>query len=94
METVARVRSKANRRLKLAGFVPTRHDARKTQNVRCLGAIHEQLADIGTIFFPIPNTTSFPNASEARLPLALYDSKQKSALNALEQLADGMEKLA
>lgn len=94
LETVARVRSRANRRLKLAGFVPTRHDARKTQNVRCLGAIQEQLADIGMIFPPIPNTTSFPNASEARMPLALYDPKQKSALSVLEQLADGMEKLS
>ncbi len=94
LETIARVRSKANRKLKIAGFVPTRHDARKTQNIRCLGAIQEQIADIAPIFPPIPNTTNFPNAAEARLPLALYDPKQKSALNSLEQLADAMEKLS
>ena len=42
LETVARVRSKANRRLKIAGFVPTRFKSRMTQDIRTLGAIQEQ----------------------------------------------------
>lgn len=92
LETVARVKSKINRSLKIAGFVPTRYDARMTQDSRTLGAIQAQLVSIATIFPPIPSTTSFPNAAERHLPLALFDAKHP-ALKVIDQIADGMEKL-
>jgi chromosome partitioning protein len=92
LETVQRVRNRANRHLKIAGFVPTRYKAQLTQHSRTLGAIQDQLADFAPIFPPLPNTTSFSNASEQNQPLALYDPKHP-ALIVLEQIADLVEKL-
>jgi chromosome partitioning protein len=92
LETVARVKGKINRHLKIAGFVPTRYDARMSQDTRTLGAIQEQLSDVATIFPPIPSATSFPNAAERHLPLALFDPKHV-ALKIFDRIADAMEKL-
>lgn len=93
LETVARVKSKINRRLKIAGFVPTRYDARMAQDTRTLGAIQAQLASIATILPAIPSTTSFPNASERHLPLALFEPKHP-AVKILDQITDIVEKLS
>jgi chromosome partitioning protein len=92
LETVARVKSKINRHLKIAGFIPTRYDARLVQDTRTLGAMQEQLASIATILPPIPSTTSFPNASERHLPLALFEPKHP-AIKILDQITDVIEKL-
>lgn len=92
LETVARVRNRANRKLKIVGFVPTRYKAQLTQHSRTLGAIQEQLADIATIFPSLSSATSFSNASEQRQPLALYDPKH-AAVKVLEQITDLVEKL-
>lgn len=48
---------KPNRKLQIAGFVPTKYDARNFQDTRTLAAITEQLAGTGTIFAPIPRST-------------------------------------
>jgi chromosome partitioning protein len=92
LSTVARVKTKINRKIEIAGFVPTIYDARNAQDTRTLGAIQQQLSRLGTIFPPMPRSTAFPDASEQRIPLMLYQPKHP-AIAVLEQIADGMEKL-
>ncbi|OYD98576.1 hypothetical protein CDG77_05430 [Nostoc sp. 'Peltigera membranacea cyanobiont' 213] len=38
-----------------------------------LAAITEQLASAGTVFASIPRSTAFVDASEERMPLAVYE---------------------
>lgn len=92
LQTVSQIRKKLNRNLQIAGFVPTIYDARNTQDTRTLGAIQEQLSQIGTIFPPIPRSTVFADASEQRMPLAVL-ARKHPALEILDQLAAGMEKI-
>ena len=75
LQTVTRVKNRANRKLEIAGFVPTRYDRRNSADIRTLGAMQSQLESFGKIFPPIPRATAFVDASEERKPLALYDSK-------------------
>lgn len=92
LNTIARVRSRPNRQLKIAGFVPTMYSSRNSQDVRALGAIQEQLCQFGKIFAPIPRATAYADAAEAHLPLALYDSKH-SSLTTLKDIAVYLETL-
>ncbi|BAU16055.1 cobyrinic acid ac-diamide synthase (plasmid) [Leptolyngbya sp. NIES-3755] len=92
LETVARVRNKINRKLQIAGFVPTIYDSRNSQDARSLAAMQEQLSGIGTVFDPIPRSTLFADASEKRQPLAVFSPKHPS-VSILNQLASAMEKL-
>jgi chromosome partitioning protein len=75
LRTVTRVRARPNRNLKIAGFLPTMFDGRNSQDERTYAAIKEQLAPIGNIFTPIPRSTVFADAAEARQPLALYQPR-------------------
>ncbi|MGK7916386.1 MAG: ParA family protein [Prochloraceae cyanobacterium] len=92
LQTVTRVKNRANRKLQIAGFVPTRYDRRNSADLRTLGAMQSQLESFGKIFPPIPRATAFVDASEERKPLALYDSKH-SVIPLLESLAEAMESL-
>lgn len=93
LQTVTRIKNKANRKLAIAGFVPTRYDRRNSADTRTLGAISTQLSSFGQVFPPIPRATSFVDASEERKPLALYEPKHP-AVALLEALALALEKLA
>lgn len=75
LRTVARVRARPNRSLKIAGFLPTMFDGRNSQDERTYAAIREQLAPLGNVFMPIPRSTVFADAAEARQPLALYQPR-------------------
>ncbi len=86
LSTVARVRSRANRTLKIAGFVPTMYTARNSQDVRALEAIQQQMAEFGKIFAPIVRATAFADAAEAHQPLALYSPRHPS-LEILDTIA-------
>lgn len=92
LNTVARLRQAANRDLQIAGFVPTMFDGRTAQETRTFKAIKEQLSPLATVYDPIPRSIVFPDASEARLPLALYKSKHP-AVNVLNKIVKGLEKL-
>ena len=92
LKTVATVRNKPNRKLQIAGFVPTKYDARNSQDTRTLAAITEQLASAGTVFAPIPRSTAFVDASEERMPLAVYDPKHPS-VQILKKIAVSLESL-
>jgi len=92
LNTVARLRRVANPQLAFAGFIPTMYDSRTAQESRTNQAIQDQLTPLAKVFPPIPKTTSFPDASEAKLPLALLKPKHP-ALPILEAIAAHLETL-
>ncbi len=92
LNTVATLRKAANRTLGIAGFVPTLYDGRTAQESRTFKAISEQLSPLATVYEPIPRTIAFPDASEARLPLALSNRKHP-AVAVLEKIALSLENL-
>lgn len=92
MQTVARVRRKGNRKIQVAGFIPSRFAATNSQDKRTLEAIQEQFAPVGPVYEPIPRVTAFVDASEQQVPLAVYDPKHP-VIKILEKLAKSMEKL-
>lgn len=92
LQTVTRVKNRANRKLQIAGFVPTRYDRRNSADLRTLGAIQSQLSSWGKIFPPIPRATAFVDASEERQPLAVYEPHHP-VVSLLNSLAEAMEAL-
>jgi chromosome partitioning protein len=92
LRTVYSLRKAANRQLAIAGFIPTMYDGRTAQESRTLKAISSQLSPLATVYEPISRTIAFPDASEARLPLALTNRKHP-AVDALLTIALSLEKL-
>ncbi len=92
LNTVARLRKATNRRLAFAGFIPTMYDSRTAQETRTLKAIQEQLSSLGAVYDPIPRSIVFPDASEARLPLALSKPKHP-AIAVMKKIVKSLEKL-
>lgn len=92
LKTVARVKTKVNRSLQIAGFVPTKYASRNSQDMRVLRGIQEQLSQVGTIFPAIPRSTALADASEERVPLAVYDAKHP-AIPIFDQIAQSLESL-
>ncbi|MGB7439882.1 MAG: ParA family protein [Coleofasciculaceae cyanobacterium] len=92
LNTIGRVRSRANRRLKIAGVVPTMHKARTIQGDRSLQSIQQQLSKIGTVYSAIPQAVAFVDASEEHVPLAVYKPKHP-AVELLDQIAKNLEGL-
>jgi chromosome partitioning protein len=93
LSTVARVRSRPNRKLAIAGFIPTMYDGRNVQDARTLEAIQQQLAKVGVVYPAIPRSTAFADASEDHVPLAVYNRKNP-AVPILKQIAKSLEKLS
>lgn len=92
LDTVSRVNKKLNKSLQLAGFVPTMLDSRTAQESRTAKALQEQLSGFATVYPPIPKSIAFADASERRLPLALFD-KNHPAVKILKNIASSLEKL-
>ncbi len=86
LRTVRRIQGRANKELKLAGFVPTLYAKPNSQDTRALQAIQEQLSQLAPIFPPFPRSTALADAVEEHLPLARYQSKHP-ALNSLRKIA-------
>lgn len=93
LTTISRVRSRANRKLQVAGVIPTMHDARTLQGEMSLQSIQEQLSKIGAIYSTIPRSVAFADASQQHIPLALYNPKHP-AVNLLDQIAKSLETLS
>jgi chromosome partitioning protein len=91
LNTVSRIRSRVNRNLKVAGFIPTRFDSRNSQDERTLHAIQDQLHTVGIVYSPISRSTGFADASD--VPLGKYNPKHP-ALNVLNEIATSLENLA
>lgn len=92
LNTVARLRSKVNRSLAIAGFIPTMYDGRTAQETRTLKAIQEQLSPLAKVFTPVPRSIVFADASEARVPLAISNPKHP-AVAVMETIVKHLEKL-
>lgn len=92
LNTVKRVKSLPNRKLKIAGFIPTMFDSRNSQDERTLLAIQEQLSQVGIVYDPIPRSTAFADAAEENVPLAIFNPKHP-ALSILKKIVKGLEKL-
>ena len=90
--TIKRVRRRANKTLKIAGFVPTFHEASTGQGSRTLDAIQNQLPKVGTVYDAIPKAIAFADASEEHLPLALYQPKHP-VVKTLKKIARSLAKL-
>ncbi|MGI2904746.1 ParA family protein [Tolypothrix sp. VBCCA 56010] len=90
LNTIVRVLKVANKKLKIAGFVPTMCDTRTAQGENSLKSIYEQLSKIGTVLPTIPRATDFANASQSRKPLALYNPKHP-AVEILQQIAKQLD---
>ncbi|AFZ61388.1 ParA family protein [Anabaena cylindrica FACHB-243] len=93
LQTITQVKNKPNRKLQIAGFVPTRYAHQNSADKRALAAIQAQLSAWGRIFPPIPRATAFVDATEERAPLAVFDPKH-SAVSILKEIASALESLA
>ncbi|PZV08827.1 MAG: chromosome partitioning protein ParA [Leptolyngbya sp.] len=93
LDSIKQVQEQVNPELQIAGIVPTIYASANAQDKAILAAIQEQLAEIATIYPPVPRATAFADASMEHLPLALY-SPTHSAVKILESIATGVEKLS
>ncbi len=92
--TIKRVRSRANPKLKIAGYLPTMFAKSNSQDQRILQAIKEQFSSVEGVIFPgISRSTAFADASEQHLPLALYAPKHPAneILNSIAQILEGLK---
>ena len=85
LQTIVKTLKVANKKLKIAGFVPTMHDGRTIQGENSLKAIDDQLSKVGNVLPTIPRTTDFANASQTQQPLALYNPRHP-AIKVLKQI--------
>lgn len=92
LKTVLEIRSVANRRLKVAGMIPTMYDSRTVQAKQSLESIKQVAKQVGSVLPVVPRKTDFANASQERQPLALYMPKSE-AVAALEAIALSMDAL-
>ena len=87
-QTIQRVKKGANKKLKIAGFVPTMYNVRTIHSEKSLKAI-KGLAKLGEVFSPIPRTIVFADASQKQIPLAKYEPKH-SVLTLMKQIAESL----
>jgi chromosome partitioning protein len=90
LETVARVRQRANRNLKVAGFIPTMHEGQTLQAKTSLSTIQTQLSSIAPVYPPIPRTIAFPDSAQMHEPLGLHSPKHP-VIDILNQITDSLE---
>jgi chromosome partitioning protein len=90
LDTVARVRQRANRLLKIAGFIPTMHEGQTVQGKASLSAIQHQLAGVATVFPPIPRAIAFADAAQLHEPLAVSFPRHP-VVDLLNQITDALE---
>ena len=93
LQTIARVRVRANPLIKIAGFIPTLHDSRTGQSEVSLRSINEQLSRLGTVFPPIPRSVAFADAAQSHQPLALYSPKHPAIAPMMQIVHEIIEKV-
>nr|WP_199313741.1 ParA family protein [Leptolyngbya sp. FACHB-671] len=92
LQTIADVRDAIDHKLELAGVVPTIYAKGTLQDREALGVLESQLSAITKVYSPLPRSTAFPDASQERLPLAVFSPKHP-AVTILKQIAKDLEKL-
>ena len=89
LQTIARVRKRANRSLQIAGVIPTLYDPRTVQAFQSLQSITTSLEKIAAIYPAVPRTVAFADASQQHVPLAVYNPKHP-AVAVLDTIAQGI----
>lgn len=92
LQTIADVRDALDHKLELAGVVPTIFAKGTLQDREALSVLENQLSAITKIYPPLPRSTAFPDASQERLPLAVFSPKHP-AVTIINQIAKDLEKL-
>ncbi|WGV29080.1 ParA family protein [Halotia branconii] len=92
LNTIVEVLNVANRKLKVAGIIPTMYDARTSQGEQSLQSIQTQLSKVGIVHTTIPRATDFANASQARKPLAVFNPKHPT-LKLLKEISKTLDSL-
>ena len=92
LQTIADIRSAIDHKLELAGVVPTIYAKGTLQDREALNVLESQLSKITKVYPPLPRSTAFPDASQERLPLAIFSPKHP-AVEILNQIAKDLEKL-
>lgn len=90
LDTIARVRQRANRTLKIAGFIPSMHEAQTVQGKSSLTSIETELPDIGFVYPPIPRSITFVDAAQMHIPLAIH-APRHPAVRILNDVAEQLE---
>ena len=92
LQTIADVRDALDHKLELAGVVPTIYAKGTLQDREALNVLERQLSAITKVYPPLPRSTAFPDASQERIPLAVFNPKHP-AVTILNQIAKDLEKL-
>lgn len=93
LETVTKVKSKINKSLKIAAFVPTIYASSNSHDQEKLQDIKEQLTLVAPILPPIPRTTAITTAAGLGKPVALCGKKNQAIATLFEELAKFVIKL-
>lgn len=94
LKTVARVRKRLNRDLKIAAFLPTMYQTSNSMDKRTLETIEENLEKIAPVLPPLNRATAIAEASESGEPLALSSKKHRKSLKLFDLLATKLEELS
>ncbi|NJK37250.1 MAG: ParA family protein [Oscillatoriales cyanobacterium RM1_1_9] len=92
LQTLARVKKRANQELQVAGILPTMYDGRTVQAAQSLQSITESLSEIARVYPPLTRSIAFADAAQQHQPLAVYNPKHP-ALKILTEVAQGLEAL-
>lgn len=92
LQTIADVRDAIDHKLEIAGVVPTIYAKGTLQDREALNVLASQLSAIAKVYPPLPRSTAFPDASQERIPLAVFSPKHP-AVTILNQIAKDLEKL-
>ncbi|MFO5491917.1 MAG: ParA family protein [Cuspidothrix sp.] len=90
-DTIKQVKQHINKKLAIAGFVPTLY-VNANQDKVILEGLEQQLSSLAKVYPKIPRATAFADAVMNSQPLAVYDPKHP-AITVLKKIALGMEKL-
>jgi len=85
-DTIATVIKRPNRGLKVGAIIPTKYNASTNQGNFAIDTMKQDVSALGPITNPIPLAIAFSDASQAHIPLALYDPKHR-ALSVLDEIS-------
>jgi len=90
--TIARIRKRLNKKLAIAGIIPTRYDGRNNHSSRALLTIQEQVSPMGEIYPIVRYAIAFADASEQHQPLGIYNPRHE-VVKVLGKIAGKLLKL-
>ena len=85
-DTINDIRSKANRRLRVIGAIPTMFDSRNKHDREHLAEIRDEFGKL-SVLSPIPKATDLNNSWQARQPIAVFNQRHV-VVQTLEEIAN------